>query len=117
MVNLWIERKRSDTPSLRAMNLLSQRGLADKFCDMSAVELALKKVKGLSEKRVEELLQWLDHQAVRPHSPPRATTGARGKTKRPQSIRKLMAWYDSIRGTTDWEPPRMPDDLVQRVKL
>jgi hypothetical protein len=28
-----------------------------------------------------------------------------------------MAWYDSIRGTTDWEPPRMPADLVHKVTL
>ncbi len=34
-----------------------------------------------------------------------------------RSMRSLMAWYDSIRGTTDWEPPRMPDDLVRRVSL
>ena len=30
---------------------------------------------------------------------------------------KLKAWQDSVRGTTDWEPPRMPDDLVKPVRL
>ncbi|HEX3717467.1 MAG TPA: hypothetical protein VH595_05815 [Verrucomicrobiae bacterium] len=29
-----------------------------------------------------------------------------------QRMKKLKAWEDSVRLTTDWEPPRMPDELV-----
>jgi hypothetical protein len=32
-------------------------------------------------------------------------------------MRSLMAWHDSVCGTTDLELPRMPDDLVRRVSL
>jgi hypothetical protein len=32
-------------------------------------------------------------------------------------MQKLKAWQDSIRFTTDWQPPRMPDDLVKSVRL
>ena len=89
---------------------------------MSTVELAVKKVKCLSETEASALLDWLARQQSsargRPakallNPPPKA----RRKRKPKQTITELKAWYDSIRGTTDWEPPRMPDDLVQRVKL
>ena len=89
---------------------------------MSTVELAVKKVKSLSETEASALLDWLAQQ----QSPPRGRAAKaslkppaklRRKPKPKQTIAELKAWYDSIRGTTDWEPPRMPDDLVQRVKL
>ena len=32
-------------------------------------------------------------------------------------MQKLKAWQDSVRGTTEWEPPRMPDDLVKSFRL
>ena len=81
---------------------------------MSAVELAIRKVKGLSPKQAKQLLVWLSaHQTY--GQPPRKPT--RRKTHRTKSMRRVMAWYDSFRGTTDWEPPRMPDELVRRVSL
>ena len=77
---------------------------------MSAVQTAVEKVKSLSEKRAKALLGWLAKQESKPRP-------ARRKPKARQSMRELMRWYDSIRGSTDWEPPRMPDDLVRRVTL
>ena len=83
---------------------------------MSTVELAVKKVQSLSETEASALLDWLAQQQSRPRAakPP---AKPRRKPKRQQTIADLKAWYDSIRRTTDWEPPRMPDDLVQRLKL
>lgn len=83
---------------------------------MSTVQLAVKKVKSMSDGQAQALLDWLAQQESRvPVSQP--ATAPRRKRKRKQTMADLMAWQDSIRGTTDWEPPRMPDDLVQRVKL
>jgi hypothetical protein len=80
---------------------------------MSTVELAVKKVKNLSAPQARELLSWL---AVR------QAKGTAAKKRRSQpwwrrgtaSQRKarLKAWHDSVRGTTDWEIPRMPDEMV-----
>lgn len=81
---------------------------------MSTVQLAVKKVKGLSDHQAQALLDWLAKQEPRPRAVKKPATRRR---KRKQTMADLMAWYDSIRLTTDWEPPRMPDDLVQRVKL
>jgi hypothetical protein len=85
---------------------------------MSTVELAVKKVKKLSAPQARELLGWLDA---------RQTNGTAGKKPRSQPwwrkgtarqrMKKLKAWQDSVRLTTDWEPPRMPDDLVKRFRL
>jgi hypothetical protein len=83
---------------------------------MSAVETAVKKVQGLSEKRAKALLGWLSEQESATRRVRRSPATPR-KRKARRSMRSLMAWYDSIRGTTDWEPPRMPDDLVRRVSL
>lgn len=83
---------------------------------MSTVQLAVKKVKGLSDSQAQALLDWLSQQGSRPRAVKKAAAPRR-KRKRKQTMADLMAWYDSIRGTTDWEPPRMPNDLVQRVKL
>jgi len=84
---------------------------------MSAVETAVKKVKRLSEKRAKALLGWLAEQESKPSRVRRPAPSARRKPKTRQSMRELMRWYDSIRRTTDWEPPRMPPDLVKRVSL
>lgn len=84
---------------------------------MSAVETAVKKVKSLSEKRAKALLGWLAEQESQPRRASRPASATRRKPKGRQSMRALKRWYDSIRGTTDWEPPRMPDDLVRRVAL
>ena len=83
---------------------------------MSTVQLAVKKVKGLSDHQAQALLDWLAKQESRPRAVKKTATPRR-KRRRKQTMADLMAWYDSIRGTTDWEPPRMPNDLVQRVKL
>jgi hypothetical protein len=42
---------------------------------------------------------------------------ARRKTTIRRSMKKLKAWQDSVRGTIDWTPPRMPDDLVKPIRL
>jgi hypothetical protein len=42
---------------------------------------------------------------------------SRRKTTARRSMQKLKAWQNSIRFTTDWQPPRMPDDLVKPVRL
>jgi hypothetical protein len=85
---------------------------------MRAVELAVKKVKKLSAPQARELLGWLDKQqangkAVKKR---RSKPWWRKGTAR-QRMKKLKAWEDSVRLTTDWEPPRMPDDLVKPFQL
>jgi hypothetical protein len=79
---------------------------------MSAVELAVQKVKKLSAPQARELLGWLDtHQANgKPAKRRRQPWWRRGTAR--QRMKKLKAWEDSVRLTTDWEPPRMPDELV-----
>lgn len=84
---------------------------------MNAVETAVKKVKRLSEKRAKALLGWLSKNESAPRRVRSSTSTSPRKRQTRRSMRSLMAWYDSIRGTTDWEPPRMPDDLVRRVSL
>ena len=84
---------------------------------MNAVETAVKKVKRLSEKRAKALLGWLSKNESSTRRVGRSSPATPRKHKARRSMRSLMAWYDSIRGTTDWEPPRMPDDLVRRVSL
>jgi len=84
---------------------------------MSAVELAVRKVKKLSAHEARELLNWLTAQqpnGTALKAPPRT---ARRKTAARRSMQKLKAWHDSVRGTTDWQPARMPDDLVNPVRL
>lgn len=84
---------------------------------MSAVETAVKKVQVLSERRAKALLGWLSEQESATRPVRRSSPPTPRKRKARRSMRSLMAWYDSIRGTTDWEPPRMPDDLARRVSL
>ena len=84
---------------------------------MSAVELAVKKVKKLSAPQARKLLDWLDkHQANGKPAKRRRQPWWREGTAR-QRMKKLKAWEDSVRLTTDWEPPRMPDDLGKPFRL
>jgi hypothetical protein len=72
---------------------------------VSAVELAVKEVRKLSPREAKELLAWLGEKKAK--ASPRKKKIARVSNK------KMKDWYESIRLTTDWEPPRMPDDLVK----
>jgi len=85
---------------------------------MSLVELAVKKVKKLSVPQARELLGWLDARQAKGMAVKkrRAQPWWRKGTAR-QRMKKLRAWQDSVRLTTDWEPPRMPDDLVKPFRL
>lgn len=82
---------------------------------MSMVELAVRKVKQLSGRQARELLSWLD--ARQTHGIARRSQAAQRKSAARRRRKNLMAWHDSVRGTTDWEPPRMPDDLVKPFRL
>jgi len=85
---------------------------------VSAVELAVRKVKKLSDRQARELLGWLDKRQANGTAHKRRTASrSRRKAKIHPRMKKLLAWYDSVRGTTDWEPPRMPSDLVKPIKL
>jgi hypothetical protein len=84
---------------------------------VSAVELVVRKVRKLSDRQARELLGWLDKQRSCGSARQRSTPSSRPKSKARRSMRELMAWYDSVRGTTDWQPPRMPDDLVKTLRL
>jgi hypothetical protein len=83
---------------------------------MSAVELAVKKVKKLSAPQARALLVWLDARqgngkfSIRPRRRSHQSALVRRK-------QKFKEWHDSVRGTTDWEPPRMPNDLVKSFRL
>ncbi len=79
---------------------------------MSAVELAVKKVRKLSAPQARELLGWLDKRQAngKPTKRRRQPWWRRGTPR--QRMKALRAWEDSVRGTTNWEIPRMPDDLV-----
>ncbi len=80
---------------------------------MSAVELAVKKVKKLSAPQARELLGWLDKRQAKGTAVKRRPKPWWRRGTARQRKAKLKAWNDSVRGTTDWEIPRMPDDLVQ----
>jgi hypothetical protein len=84
---------------------------------MSTVELAVRKVKKLSARPARELLGWLTTRQPAGPVLRRSPRTVRRKTTARRSMQKLKAWQDSVRGTTDWEPPRMPDDLVKSVRL
>jgi hypothetical protein len=84
---------------------------------MSAVELAVRKVKKLSARQANELLGWLDARQPKGIALKRSKRTARRKTSVRRSMKKLKAWQDSVRFTTDWQPPRMPDDLVKPIRL
>jgi hypothetical protein len=84
---------------------------------MSTVELAVRKVKKLSARQARELLGWLTAQDPNGTYLKQPARTSRRKTTARRSMQKLKAWQDSIRFTTDWQPPRMPDDLVHPVRL
>jgi len=96
---------------------LLETNLPANVCAVSAVELAVRKVKKLSDRQARELLGWLAKRQPNGTAHKRRTQTSRRKSKARRSMRELMAWYDSIRLTTDWEPPRMPDDLVKPIRL
>ena len=84
---------------------------------MSAVELVVQKVKKLSAREARELLDWLNAQEARAPSAKQSSRiiGRNNKTRR--SMQSLKAWQDSIRFSTDWQLPQMPDDAVKRALL
>jgi hypothetical protein len=84
---------------------------------VSAVELAIKEVKKLSPSQAQELLTWLGARPLNGATARPAKGGARRKQASRPSMKKIKSWYDSIRFTTNWEPPRMPGDLVKRTSL
>ncbi len=84
---------------------------------MSTVELAIRKVKNLSARQARELLVWLNTRQLNGTSPRSPSRTSRRNTTARRSMQKLKAWQDSIRFTTDWQPPRMPDDLVKAARL
>jgi hypothetical protein len=84
---------------------------------VSAVELAVRKVKKLSDRQARELLGWLGKQQSNGTAQERRTQASGRKAKARRSMKKLKAWHDSIRFTTDWQPPRMPDEMVKPVRL
>ena len=76
---------------------------------MSAVEIAVRKVSKLSAEEARELLSWLAAKPPNGGALPTSSRKPRRKTTARQRMKKLKAWHDSVRLTTDWEPPRMPD--------
>jgi hypothetical protein len=84
---------------------------------MSTVELAVRKVRRLSSRQARELLDWLAAREPSGGSVDQQPRTSRRKPKPRRSMQKLLAWYDDVRGTTDWQPPKMPDDLVKSVRL
>jgi hypothetical protein len=83
---------------------------------MSTVELAVKKVKKLSARQARELLGWLDARPTNGAALQQQPQTKRRKTTARQRMKELKAWQDSVRLTTDWEPPRMGDDLVKPLR-
>jgi len=105
----WADRRRQ-TP-------LAALEIPGRLVHMSAVELAVEKVKKLSASQARELLGWLDaRQANGTAAKGRSRPWWRKGTPR-ERMKQLRAWQDSVRLTTDWEPPRMPDDLVEPFRL
>ena len=89
---------------------LPQSHFLNSVMKMSAVEVAVRKVKKLYDREARELLGWLDKRRANGTAPRRKSTARR-------SMRKLKAWQDLVRFTTDWQPPRMPGDLVKPTRL
>jgi hypothetical protein len=77
------------------------------YC-MSAVELAVEKVKKLSAPQARELLGWLEARQANGKAPKRRRQPWWRRGTARQRMKKLRAWEDSVRGTTGWEIPRMP---------
>jgi hypothetical protein len=102
---------------LNARTCLLQTSFPANVSSMSAVELAVRKVKKLSAHQARELLGWLTARQPNGTSLKQPARTSRRKTTARRSMQKLKAWQESVRGTTDWQPPRMPDDLVKSVRL
>jgi hypothetical protein len=81
---------------------------------MSAVEVAIDKIKKLSPSEVRQLLFWLDARSVANRA---AKPSRRRKASRSKTMAELKAWRKSIRLSTDWEPPRMPGDFIKPFSL
>src|SRR5437762_7192532 len=86
---------------------------AGSLSHMSAVEIALRKVRKLSARQARELLSWLDARQANGTTLNRPPRKSRRNSTARLSMQRLKAWHNSVRGTTDWQPPRMPDDLVK----
>lgn len=84
---------------------------------MSAVEHAVKEVRKLSNRQARELLGWLAERQPNGTSRKQPSRTARRKASARRALQKLKTWEDSVRGTTDWEPPRMPDDVAEPIRL
>jgi len=95
---------------------LLQTSFTANVSSMSAVELAVRKVKKLSARQARELLGWLTARQPNGAALKQPARTSRRKATGRRSMQKLKAWQDSIRFTTDWQPPRMPDDLVRSVR-
>lgn len=96
---------------------LLRTGILANVLLMSTVELAVKEVKKLSANQARELLVWLSTRQANGTSLKRSLRRTRGKGAARRSMQKLKAWQNSIRFATDWEPARMPDDLVKVAHL
>ena len=96
---------------------LLQTSFPANVSSISAVELAVRKVKKLSAHQARELLGWLTARQSNGTSLKQPARTSRRKTTARRSMQKLKAWQELVRGTTDWQPPRMPDDLVKSVRL
>jgi hypothetical protein len=103
-------------PAEHKTRLLQTIFLAN-ISSMSTVELAVREVKKLSASQARELLGWLS--ARQPHgtSLKQPARTSRRKTTARRSMQKLKAWQNSVRFSTDWQPPRMPDDPVKPFRL
>ena len=84
---------------------------------MSAVELAVRKVKKLSARQARELLGWLTARQRNGAALKQPARASRRKASGRRSMQKLKAWQNSVRFSTDWQPPRMPDDPVKPFRL
>lgn len=71
----------------------------------------------MSNREARQLLDWLAKRQANGGSLKQPSQRSRRKSKARRSMQELMAWYDSVRGSTDWEPPRMPPDLAKPVRL
>ena len=77
---------------------------------MSAVELAVHKVKKLSAPQARELLGWLEARQANGTAAKRRSQPWWRKGTARQRLKKLKAWEESVRLTTDWEPLLLDDE-------
>jgi len=96
--------------------MLIQAIILSRVLVMSTVEIAVRKVRKLSPRQARELLNWLDKHRAGGKLSAALRRGSR-RTALSQRKRHFKEWQDSVRGTTDWEPPRMPNDLVKPFRL